>query len=61
MDILNAIKPFLEVYGNGYSEISIDENGNIKVKLKSPCFICKQLITHLLKEKVPEVKEVTVN
>ncbi|MEM1546721.1 MAG: NifU family protein [Candidatus Methanomethylicia archaeon] len=61
MDILNAIKPFLEVYRNGYSEIDISENGDVKVVLKNPCPICKQLITQLLKEKIPEVREIIVS
>jgi|YelNatPaOPRAMG01_1025707.scaffolds.fasta_scaffold10804_3 Fe-S cluster biogenesis protein NfuA len=61
MDVLNAIKPFLEAYGNGYSEVNIDSDGNVKIKLKNSCLICKHLITQLLREKVPEVREVAVS
>lgn len=62
---LNKIKPALQADGGDVELIEAGEDGVIKVKLKGACGSCpmsqmtlKMVIERVLKEEVPEVKEV---
>lgn len=62
---LNKIKPALQADGGDVELIEAGEDGVIKVKLKGACGSCpmsqmtlKMGIERILKEEVPEVKEV---
>lgn len=63
--VLNKIKPALQADGGDVELIEAGEDGIIKVKLKGACGSCpmsqmtlKMGIERILKEEVPEVKEV---
>ena len=62
---LNKIRPFLQKDGGDVELVSIEEDGTVKVKLMGACHGCpgasqtlKHGIERVLKEEVPEVKEV---
>ena len=64
-DILEAVRPNLQSHGGDVEFIEITEDKSVKVRLKGACSGCpgarmtlKMGIERLLKEKVPEVKEV---
>ena len=62
---LNKIKPSLQADGGDVELIEASEDGIVKVKLKGACGSCpmsqmtlKMGIERILKEEIPEVKEV---
>ena len=62
---LQAIRPMLQGHGGDVELISIEQDNTIKVRLQGACSGCpsaqitlKDGVERLLKEKVPEVKEV---
>jgi Fe-S cluster biogenesis protein NfuA len=64
-NVLNKIKPSLQADGGDVELVEIGENGVVKVKLTGACGSCpmsqmtlKMGIERILKEQVPEVKEV---
>lgn len=63
--VLNEIKPSLQADGGDVELINVSEDGVIQVKLTGACGSCpmsqltlKMGIERILKERVPEVKEV---
>jgi Fe-S cluster biogenesis protein NfuA len=63
--VLNKIKPSLQADGGDVELVDVSEDGIIKVKLTGACGSCpmsqltlKMGIERILKEQVPEVKEV---
>jgi len=64
--VLNKIRPSLQADGGDVELVDVDEkNGIVKVRLTGSCFGCpfstltlKNGIEQVLKEEVPEVKEV---
>jgi Fe-S cluster biogenesis protein NfuA len=63
--VLNEIKPSLQADGGDVELIDVSEDGVIQVKLTGACGSCpmsqltlKMGIERILKERVPEVKEV---
>ena len=64
-NVLNKIKPSLQADGGDVELVEVGEDGIIKVKLTGACGSCpmsqmtlKMGIERILKEEVPEVKEV---
>ncbi len=64
-DIINRIKPSLQADGGDVELVEVTEDGVIKVKLTGACGSCpmsmltlKMGIERIIKEEVPEVKEV---
>ncbi|HOW89907.1 MAG TPA: NifU family protein [Elusimicrobiales bacterium] len=65
---IEKIKPMLEADGGSVELISVDEkSGIVKVRLTGACGCCphatmtlKNVVERMIKEEVPEVKEVTV-
>lgn len=64
-DIINRIKPSLQADGGDVELVEVNEDGVIKVKLTGACGSCpmsmltlKMGIERIIKEEVPEVKEV---
>lgn len=64
-DTIETIKPSLQSHGGDIELVGTDEDKTVKVRLKGACSGCpgaqmtlKQGVERLLKEKVPEVKEV---
>ena len=62
---LNKIKPSLQADGGDVELIEVGEDGIVKVKLTGACGSCpmsqmtlKMGIERILKEEIPEVKEV---
>ncbi len=63
--IIDAIRPNLQSHGGDVELVGTDKDNTVKVRLKGACSGCpgalmtlKQGIERLLKEQVPEVKEV---
>ena len=64
-DVIEAIRPELQSHGGDVELVGTDADNNVNVRLKGACQGCpgarmtlKQGIERILKEKVPEVKEV---
>jgi Fe-S cluster biogenesis protein NfuA len=64
-DILDKVRPYLVRDGGNVELVGIDEDGTVKVKLVGACAGCpyskitlKNGIEKILKQEVPEVKEV---
>lgn len=64
-NIINEIKPNLQADGGDVEVVGVTEDGIVKVKLTGACGSCpmsqmtlKMGIERLLKEKLPQVKEV---
>jgi len=64
-DILDAVRPNLQAHGGDVEFISVEKDNTVKVRLQGACSGCpgarmtlKMGIERLLKENVPEVKEV---
>jgi Fe-S cluster biogenesis protein NfuA len=64
-DVIEAIRPSLQDHGGDVELIGVDEDNTVRVRLQGACQGCpgaamtmKMGIERLLKEKVPEVKEV---
>ena len=63
-DIIGAIRPSLQAHGGDIELVSTEDN-NVKVRLQGACSGCpgaqmtmKMGVERLLREKIPEVKEV---
>jgi len=63
--VLEAIRPSLQSHGGDVELVGTDQDNTVKVRLQGACSGCpsaqmtlKQGIEQLLKEQVPEVKEV---
>ena len=63
--VLNQLRPMLQADGGNIELIDVDDNGVVKVRLQGACHSCpsaqvtlKQGVERLLREQVPEVKEV---
>jgi len=63
--IIEAVRPNLQSHGGDVELVGIDEDNTVRVRLQGACSGCpgaqmtlKNGIERLLKERVPEVKEV---
>ena len=63
--VLDQVRPSLQADGGDVELVSVDDDGTIKVALQGHCRGCpysqmtlKNGIERILKEKIPEVKEV---
>ena len=63
--VLNQLRPMLQADGGNIELISVEDDGVVKVRLQGACHHCpsaqvtlKQGVERLLREQVPEVKEV---
>ena len=63
--VLKKIRPMLQADGGDVTLIAVEEDGTVKVKLTGACGSCpmstmtlKNGIERLLKQEIPEVKEV---
>ena len=64
-DILNKIRPMLERDGGNVELVEVSDDGTVKVKLTGACAGCpmstmtlKMGIEKILKQEIPEIKEV---
>jgi len=64
-NIIEAIRPNLQAHGGDIELVGTDDDNTVKVRLKGACSGCpgaqmtlKQGIERLLKENLPELKEV---
>lgn len=64
-EALEKVRPVLQRDGGDVELVGVEEDGTVKVKLKGACSGCpgamvtlKQGIERIVKESVPEVKEV---
>jgi Fe-S cluster biogenesis protein NfuA len=64
-EVLNQIRPALQADGGDVELVDVSKEGMVKVKLKGACGSCpmstltlKNGIERILKEKVPELKEI---
>ena len=64
-DAIEAIRPALQGHGGDVELVSVDEDNTVKVRLQGACQGCpgaamtmKAGIERILKEKIPEVREV---
>jgi len=64
-EVLNKVRPYLQRDGGDVELVDVDDNGLVKVRLKGACGGCpsakitlKHGIERVLKQEIPEVKEV---
>jgi len=64
-EMILVIKPMLAGHGGDIELVSVEEDNTVKVKLQGACSGCpgaamtlKQGVEKLMKEKIPELKEV---
>jgi Fe-S cluster biogenesis protein NfuA len=64
-DVIVAIQPNLQSHGGDIELIGVDKDNTVRVRLQGACAGCpgaqmtlKMGVERLLKEKIPEVKEV---
>ena len=64
-DVIESIRPSLQAHGGDVEFVGADEDNTVRVRLQGACQGCpgaqmtmKMGIERILKEKVPEVKEV---
>ena len=64
-DVIEAVRPALQDHGGDVELVATDDDNNVKVRLQGACQGCpgakmtmKMGIERILREKVPEVKEV---
>jgi Fe-S cluster biogenesis protein NfuA len=64
-DIIEFVRPALQEHGGDIELVATDDDNNVKVRLQGACQGCpgaqmtmKMGIERILREKVPEVKEV---
>ncbi len=64
-NVIEAIRPGLQSHGGDIELVGTDEENNVKVRLQGACSGCpgaqmtlKQVVEQMLKQSVPEVKEV---
>lgn len=62
---INKVRPYLQNDGGDVELVSVEEDGTVKVRLTGACGGCpmagqtlKQGVERIVKEEVPEVKEV---
>ncbi len=64
-DIIEAVRPNLQAHGGDIELVATDDDNNVKVRLQGACQGCpgaamtmKMGIERILREQVPELKEV---
>jgi len=64
-DVIESVRPALQAHGGDIELVGTDDDKNVKVRLQGACQGCpgaamtmKAGIERILKEKVPEVKDV---
>ncbi len=64
-EVLSKIRPFLQRDGGDVELVDVNDSGLVKVRLKGACSGCpgakitlKQGVERILKQEIPEVKEV---
>ena len=64
-DVIESVRPALQAHGGDIELVGVDKDNVVKVRLQGACQGCpgaamtmKAGIERILKEKVPEVKEV---
>jgi Fe-S cluster biogenesis protein NfuA len=64
-DVIESVRPALQAHGGDIELVGVDKDNTVKVRLQGACQGCpgaamtmKAGIERILKEKVPEVKEV---
>jgi len=64
-EIIEVIRPMLQGHGGDIELVAVDEDNTVKVRLQGACSGCpgakmtiKQGVEQVMKEKIPEVKEV---
>lgn len=64
-DVIESIRPALQGHGGDVELVSVEEDNTVKVRLQGTCSGCpgatmtmKMGIERILKEEVPQVKEV---
>lgn len=64
-EVLGKIRPFLQRDGGDVELVDVSDSGVVKVRLKGACSGCpgakitlKQGVERMLKQEIPEVKEV---
>ena len=64
-EIINAVRPNLQAHGGDIELVSVEKDNSVKVRLQGACCGCpgaqmtlKNGIERILKERLPEVKEV---
>ena len=65
-EVIEVLRPALQSHGGDIELVSTDENNNVSVRLQGACQGCpgakmtmQMGVERILREKVPEVKEVT--
>ena len=65
-DVIEKIRPALQMDGGDITLIEVDETGEVKVALRGACAMCphaqmtlKMGVEQMLKEEIPEVRTVT--
>jgi len=64
-DIIEAVRPNLQSHGGDIELVGVDEDNTVRVRLRGACSGCpgaamtlKVGVERLLKERIPEVKEI---
>ena len=64
-DVITEIRPMLQGHGGDIELVSVEEDNTVKVRLQGACAGCpgarmtlKQGVERIMKEKIPQVKEV---
>jgi len=64
-EMIQVIKPMLQGHGGDIELVGVEEDNTVKVRLQGACSGCpgaqmtlKQGVEQLMKEKIPELKEV---
>ncbi len=64
-DVIEAVRPNLQAHGGDIELVATDDDNNVKVRLQGACQGCpgaamtmKMGIERILREQVPELKEV---
>lgn len=64
-EVLGKVRPFLQRDGGDVELVDVSDSGVVKVRLKGACSGCpgakitlKQGVERILKQEIPEVKEV---
>jgi Fe-S cluster biogenesis protein NfuA len=64
-DVIESVRPALQAHGGDIELVGTDDDKNVKVRLQGACQGCpgaqmtmRMGIERILKEKIPEVKEV---
>jgi len=64
-DVIDAVRPALQSHGGDITLVGTDDDNTVRVRLQGACHGCpgarmtlKAGVERILKEKIPEVKEV---